>query len=70
MVLNEIDYVRRSRVDVSDLCFDATVRDAAVGFDDARGDRREKERERERESEVRRDRVVGIVGIVGCGTAS
>jgi hypothetical protein len=66
MVLNEIDYVRRSRVDVSDLCFDATVRDAAVGFDDARGDRRERERERE----VRRDRVVGIVGIVGCGTAS
>ena len=64
MVLNEIDYVRRSRVDVSDLCFDATVRDAAVGFDDARGDRRERERE------VRRDRVVGIVGIVGCGTAS
>jgi len=48
MVLNEIDYVRRSRVDVSDLCFDATVRDAAVGFDDARGDRRERERERER----------------------
>ena len=66
MVLNEIDYVRRSRVDVSDLCFDATVRDAAVGFDDARGDRRERESARE----SRRDRVVGIVGIVGCGTAS
>ena len=43
MVLNEIDYVRRPRVDVSDLCFDATVRDAAVGFDDARGDRRARE---------------------------
>ena len=66
MLLNEIDYVRRSRVDVSDLCFDATVRDAAVGFDDARGDRRERESARE----SRRDRVVGIVGIVGCGTAS
>ena len=66
MVLNEMDYVKRSRVDVSDLRFDATVRDAAVGFDDARGDRSERESERER-AVRRRDRVVGIVG---CGTAS